>query len=78
MTSEIGRQPWTIYNLLLTKDAVSKLPAEQVLFSLITIFILYMTFFSAYVYFIVKTIKQGPQVIDEPDGLGYLMDVAHD
>lgn len=78
MTSEIGRQPWTIYNLLLTKDAVSKLPAEQVLFSLITIFILYMTFFSAYVYFIVKTIKQGPQVVDEPDGLGYLMDVAHD
>jgi cytochrome d ubiquinol oxidase subunit I len=78
MTSEIGRQPWTVYNLLLTKDAVSRLPAEQVLFSLITIFILYMCFFTAYVYFIVKTVRLGPQHVDEPDGLGYLIGADSD
>ncbi|MDC3180631.1 cytochrome ubiquinol oxidase subunit I [Gammaproteobacteria bacterium] len=78
MTSEIGRQPWTVYGLLLTKDAVSKLPAEQVLFSLITIFILYMAFFTAYVYFIIKTVRLGPMHIEEPDGLGYLIGAEHD
>lgn len=73
MTSEIGRQPWTVYNLLLTKDSVSRLPAEQVMVSLLTIFVVYMSFFAAYLYFMCKTVRKGPGDLSPPDGLGYLI-----
>lgn len=76
MTSEIGRQPWVIYNLLKTKDSVSNLPPEQVLFTLSLITVLYFGFFFAYLKFIVKVIKQGPLSHEQVSGVGYLLETV--
>lgn len=35
MVTELGRQPWIVYGMMKTKDAVSNIPAPQVLISLI-------------------------------------------
>ena len=74
-TSEIGRQPWVIYGLQRTKEAVSSLPVEQVGFSLTLIFILYMSFFVTYLIFIWKVIQKGPGSAEQLDGLGYMIDI---
>lgn len=75
-TSEIGRQPWVIYGLQRTKDAVSALPPEHVGFSLAVIFVLYSGFFITYLLFMVKVIKKGPGATDHVEGLGYLIDIV--
>ena len=74
ITSEVGRQPWVIYGLQKTKDAVSILPAEHVAFSLALIFILYTGFFITYLLFILKVIRKGPGSTEQVEGLGYLID----
>ena len=73
-TSEVGRQPWVIYGLMKTKDAVSPLLPSEVAFSLTLIFILYMGFFFTYLFFIIKVVKKGPGSTEHFEGLGYLID----
>lgn len=73
-TSEVGRQPWVIYGLMKTKDAVSPLLPSEVAFSLTLIFILYMGFFFTYLLFIIKVVKKGPGSTEHFEGLGYLID----
>lgn len=41
IVAEVGRQPYVVYGLMLTNNAVSNVPVMQVWFSLITIFIMY-------------------------------------
>lgn len=71
--SEIGRQPWTIYYLLTTKEAVSDLPAASVLATLSIIFILYLVFFVTYLYFIKDIIIKGPERKGPTASLGYML-----
>jgi cytochrome d ubiquinol oxidase subunit I len=60
-TAEMGRQPWVVYGLLRTSDALSKsVQANQVLFSLILFFIVYFVLFLLFVYLMNKKIKSGP------------------
>ncbi len=60
-TAEMGRQPWVVYGLLKTSDALSKsVQANQVLFSLILFFIVYFVLFLLFVYLMNKKIKNGP------------------
>ena len=60
-TAEMGRQPWVVYGLLRTSDALSKsVTANQVLSSLIMFFIIYLVLFSLFIYLLNKKIKQGP------------------
>lgn len=61
LASEMGRQPWVIYNVMRTKDSISKLPSEQVLASLTVIFFLYLFFFHAYLRFVRKVVLEGPE-----------------
>jgi len=59
--AEMGRQPWVVYGLLRTSDALSKsVQANQVLFSLILFFIVYAILFLLFVYLLNKAIKKGP------------------
>lgn len=59
-TAEMGRQPWVVYGLLRTSDALSQsVTANQVLFSLIMFFILYTLLFLLFVYLLNKKIMQG-------------------
>jgi cytochrome d ubiquinol oxidase subunit I len=60
-TAELGRQPWVVYGLLRTSDALSKsVQANQVLFSLILFFFVYFILFLLFIYLMNKKIKKGP------------------
>lgn len=59
--AEMGRQPWVVYGLLRTSDALSKsVTANQVLFSLILFFIVYTILLLLFIYLMNKGIKNGP------------------
>lgn len=59
--AEMGRQPWVVYGLLRTSDALSKtVKAEQVLTSLILFTLVYVTLFILFLYLLNKKIKHGP------------------
>lgn len=59
--AETGRQPWVVYNLLRTSDALSQaVTAEQVWFSLIMFTVVYMLLFSLFVFLMNRKIQHGP------------------
>lgn len=59
--AEMGRQPWVVYGLLRTSEAFSQaVSANQVLFSLILFFFIYLLLFVLFVYLLDKKIKAGP------------------
>jgi len=61
-TAEMGRQPWVVYNLLRTSDALSKsVTANQVFFSLIMFTLIYALLFMLFIYLLDKKIKTGPE-----------------
>jgi cytochrome d ubiquinol oxidase subunit I len=66
VTTEVGRQPWVIYGLLRTADAVSPLAAPAVSGSLVAFVIVYFTVFSAGALYILKLMGMPPQP-HEPD-----------
>lgn len=57
---EIGRQPYVIYGLLRTADAVSTIDAASVMTSLIVFAVVYLTVFGAGVGYLLKLIRKGP------------------
>ena len=60
-SAEMGRQPWVVYGLLRTSDALSAtVQAEHVLFSLIMFTIVYVILFALFIYLLTKKIKHGP------------------
>ncbi len=60
--AEMGRQPWVVYDLLRTSDALSKsVQANQVLFSLILFFVVYTVLFFLFIYLMNKAIQKGPE-----------------
>jgi len=59
-SAEVGRQPWVVYNLLRTSDALSEnVRAGQVLFSLILFTLVYLILFSLFIYLLNKKIQTG-------------------
>jgi cytochrome d ubiquinol oxidase subunit I len=60
--AEFGRQPWAVYNLIRTQDAVSQVSPYDALVLLILIVLVYGVVFGwFYFYFLIRTIKHGPQ-----------------
>jgi len=59
--AEMGRQPWVVYGLLRTSDALSEsVSANQVIFSLILFTAIYLLLFVLFVYLVNKKIQLGP------------------
>lgn len=59
--AEMGRQPWVVYGLLRTSDALSvSVKANQVLFSLILFMLIYLLLFILFIYLVNKKIMMGP------------------
>jgi cytochrome d ubiquinol oxidase subunit I len=59
--AEMGRQPWVVYGLLRTSDALSKaVSANQVLFSLIMFMVVYLLLLVLFLYMMNKKITHGP------------------
>lgn len=67
LTAEIGRQPWVVYHLLKTKDAVSSIGYEDVLISFTLLILAYGVVFGFYLYYLFKLIAHGPQALTEDD-----------
>ncbi|MDT0682701.1 cytochrome ubiquinol oxidase subunit I [Roseicyclus sp. F158] len=66
MTTEVGRQPYTVYGLLRTADSVSPLGAQAVGTSLIAFIVIYFTVFGAGALYILRLMSRPP----EPDERG--------
>jgi cytochrome d ubiquinol oxidase subunit I len=60
-TTEIGRQPWIVYGLMRTADAVSPVSAEQLGISLVLFVVVYFVVFGAGTGYLLKLIAKGPQ-----------------
>jgi cytochrome d ubiquinol oxidase subunit I len=66
VSAEVGRQPWIVYGLLKTKDAVSKsVPSEHVLFSIILFAVVYSFLFVVWVHVMNERIQAGPQSVEQ-------------
>ena len=67
VSAEVGRQPWVVYGLLRTSDAVSTVvPAEQVLISLVAFSLVYLALFAVWIYVVNEKIRHGPPAPDRP------------
>ncbi|MBE0645463.1 MAG: cytochrome ubiquinol oxidase subunit I [Bacteroidetes bacterium] len=61
VAAEVGRQPWIVYGLLRTSDALSKaVSAEEVLASIILFTIIYLFLLAVWLYVMNDKIKHGP------------------
>jgi cytochrome d ubiquinol oxidase subunit I len=72
IVAEVGRQPYVIYGLLRTADAVSPVGAGQVSASLLAFMIVYAIVFSVGSLYILRLVAQGPlsgdaHELDPPD-----------
>ncbi|HEX8468343.1 MAG TPA: cytochrome ubiquinol oxidase subunit I [Allosphingosinicella sp.] len=65
VTTEVGRQPWVIYGLLRTKDAVSPIAAPGVTGSLIAFVIVYFAVFGAGTMYILRLMAKAPEEGEE-------------
>lgn len=64
IAAEVGRQPWIVYGLLRTDQAVSvTVSAGEILFSLILFAVIYLALGSLYVFLLAKKIQHGPDPI---------------
>jgi cytochrome d ubiquinol oxidase subunit I len=61
VTTEVGRQPWVVYGLLRTRDAVSPIGAPGVTGSLVAFVIVYFTVFSAGTLYILRLMGRPPE-----------------
>lgn len=55
--AETGRQPWVIYGILRTVDAVSPVPAQALLSTLIAFVCVYAVFITAFLIFTLRIIR---------------------
>jgi len=70
-TTEIGRQPWTVYGLLRTADAVSAHGAVQLGVTLILFIVVYTAVFGTGIAYLLRLIRVGPESHTpgfDPDG----------
>jgi cytochrome d ubiquinol oxidase subunit I len=62
-TTEIGRQPWIVYGLMRTSDAVSPIPAGNVIWSLSMFVLFFGLIGTSYFYYVLKTLRCGPDAV---------------
>jgi cytochrome d ubiquinol oxidase subunit I len=60
-TTEVGRQPFTVYGLLRTADSLSNVDAEAVGASLVAFIVVYFVVFGAGVFYILRTVSKTPE-----------------
>jgi cytochrome d ubiquinol oxidase subunit I len=66
VTTEVGRQPYTVYGLLTTAQSASSIDASAVGTSLVAFIVVYFTLFGAGVFYILRLMKKPPEV-NEPE-----------
>lgn len=70
--AEVGRQPWIVYGIMKTKDAVSPIATSQVATSLVAFFLVYSLLGFTDFYLLSKFARKGPAAPhEEPKGDEY-------
>ncbi len=70
-TTEVGRQPWTIYGLMRTTDSVSpSLTGANVLLSLLLYIVVYLVVFPVGVSLMLRLVWRGPAASEEESPIG--------
>ncbi|MDB5935630.1 MAG: cytochrome ubiquinol oxidase subunit [Massilia sp.] len=64
ITTEVGRQPWVVYGLLRTGDAVSKHAIESLALTLGLFVIVYVFVFGTGIAYVMRLVRGGPQHFD--------------
>ncbi|WP_144832808.1 cytochrome ubiquinol oxidase subunit I [Microbacterium sp. BH-3-3-3] len=68
--TEMGRQPWIVFGLMLTQDGVSpSVPGWSVLISLVAFTLVYLTLAIVEFGLIVKFAQKGPEPLPDPDAV---------
>jgi len=68
--AEVGRQPWIVYGMLRTSEALSKaVHANQIVASLVLFLVLYSLLFVLFIYLLDRRIKAGPDDLTPQDDL---------
>ena len=67
ITTEVGRQPWTIYGVMRTSESASPLNASEVGTTLLAFIIVYFVLFGAGVYYMLRLMKKPPSVDMDDD-----------
>jgi cytochrome d ubiquinol oxidase subunit I len=61
-TTEIGRQPWIVYNVMRTADAVSNHGAMPLAISLLLFIVVYLMVFGVGIRYVLRLVRRGPVV----------------
>jgi cytochrome d ubiquinol oxidase subunit I len=70
-TTEVGRQPWTVYGLLRTADSVTpSLTGGDVLLSLLGYAAVYLIMYPAGLFLMARIVRKGPQGTEEAAPVG--------
>ena len=63
IAAEVGRQPWVVYKVMKTADAISlTVSAGEILFSIILFGLIYLFLGALYIFLVVREVKRGPEV----------------
>ncbi len=62
ISTEAGRQPWLVYNIMRTAEGISPVPTGNVVWSLSLFLIIFGVVGSLYSYYVYKIITRGPDV----------------
>ncbi len=68
MVTEVGRQPFIVYGVMRTAEAVSPVAAEPLAVSLLAFIVVYLFIFGAGSFYILRLIGKGPQSTDATYG----------
>lgn len=68
VTTEVGRQPWTVYGVLRTEDSVSPVSSQLAGVSLLIFVIVYFAVFGMGVYYMLKLMRRGPMAEADAHG----------
>jgi cytochrome d ubiquinol oxidase subunit I len=67
-TAEMGRQPWVVYGLLRTSDALSKtVKANEIVFSLVLFALVYALLLALFLFMLNRKIQHGPATTHDED-----------
>jgi len=62
ITTEVGRQPWIVYKVMKTAEAISlNVSSSEIFFSIIMFGFIYLFLGALYIYLVVKEVKHGPE-----------------
>jgi cytochrome bd ubiquinol oxidase subunit I len=68
--AEMGRQPWIVYELLKTSQAISKVvTANHIVASLVMFAFVYLLLFAVFIFLLTRKIQHGPDDEDESEAM---------